>query len=177
MNLLILSGNHHLNKPWAEEFVDLLRDEFDEIVVQNYKHWQDESPMIDLNHELKIAEETVSHWESYSILAKSAGTVLTAKGFAEGRLHPEFCFFVGVPINMANESGVGIEGYAQINVPVLFVQESNDKFCPYSELDKALDSVEGPADFELVEVAGDQHIYPDTSGIANMIVEFMKDNE
>ena len=99
MNLILLAGNSVSNKKWIEEVAEAMKPNFKKIIVHYYKHWETGDELIDMNGELSRLMNTVSGLDSWSIFAKSAGTLLTLKGVKEGKIQPVKCVFAGTAIS------------------------------------------------------------------------------
>jgi len=104
--LLILPGNSPRNQAWGEACADFFGDQFDEIYLQLYDHWETGEEVIDVPTELdKILEmiegdEADSQWY---ICAKSVGSLVALIAVQEDIINPVKCIFFGMPLDGAAE--------------------------------------------------------------------------
>jgi hypothetical protein len=130
--------------------------------------------MIDLEVEVKrLKEEAEALSEDYLIFAKSAGTVATVKAISEGKVKPTKCVFVGSPWgDFANKEGEFNTALSKFSVPTLFIQQTEDMFFKYAELEKTLKE-NSLSDYELIEIPGNNHAYDNYDEIKKWMKEFI----
>ena len=163
-----------MNKEWVEKVAGELKDLFDSTSVQNYKHWQDDTGLIDINHELDILIKDVQNMEgNYAIFAKSAGTLVTMKGISDGVLKPKFCVFTGVPFKWAQEQGIPVNDWINaLQRNVLILQKTHDPVLGYQELKDFLGE-HGIKDITIIEIQRNNHHYENIQQIHGLTQTFM----
>src|SRR3989344_7218474 len=89
-DMILFAGNSISNREWIEKVNTSIKEIFDKTVVHYYHHWQTGKEMINFARELE--ELRKYNLKEYTILAKSAGIILTLKGIKENILNPKRCF-------------------------------------------------------------------------------------
>lgn len=174
MNLVLLGGNSVLNREWVEDVTKNLKDLFDTTQIQHYKHWQENTELIDFPHEVAFLAKMTADLDNYAVFAKSAGALVTIKAILDGLIKPKLCIFVGIPINWAKGRNYNIDTwFTDFNYPALVIQNTNDPVCSFVDLKKYLGD-KRVTGFRLVELPGDSHHYPDLSAIHNNIQSYLK---
>ncbi len=161
MHLIILPGNSkQFNEKWLEESAEQYGDLFESTITHTYDHWENGAETISIDREVEKLVNTVKKLKGdYLIFAKSAGTVVTTKAIFEGKVKPAKCVFVGCPWdNFAYEQGDFEEWVKALTMPLIFVQQTNDMFFKYDQLEKLLEQFNLP-NFELIEIEGENHAY------------------
>jgi hypothetical protein len=174
MDLILLGGNSVSNRAWVEEVLEKLKDLFDNTHIQYYKHWKENKELIDFDYEINELVKNVARFREYVIFAKSVGTLVTIKTILDGRIHPKFCIFVGIPVYWAKEKGFDVDTwFKNFDYPTLVVQNTNDPVCSFKDLETYLkeNSVKG---FVLKETVGDTHHYPDLEKIHAEVKRFYR---
>lgn len=173
MKLVLLSGNSIQNKEWIEEIKDSLNPYFDEVYLQDYKHWQEGKALIDFNFELNTLIEKVGKWEEFVIFAKSVGTALATKSILEGKIKPQKCIFVGTPVFWTDEHNIALKDWLKnYSIPTLFIQKTSDPVFHFSDLKKLLEENE-VKNYQLVELPGDTHHYEDIEKLKELTLDFI----
>lgn len=173
MNLIILPGNSkEYNEDWLNDWATELENMFDSVTKHVFEHWKTGGEMIDYDVEVKkLVEETKNIGEEYVIFAKSAGTITTVKAVTEEKISPQKCVFTGSPwSHLAKDIG-GEKNISKYKIPTLFIQQTDDMFYKYAELEKLLEDHE-LGEYELVEIPGSNHAY-DNEEIKQMISDFI----
>lgn len=174
VNLIILPGNSKkYNEQWLYDSEKNYKDLFETVTTHYYKHWEEDSDSIDIDHEVKKLENNAKDLGDYVIFAKSAGTVTTIKAISQNKISPKKCIFVGCPFKWAIENDAQfVEEFNKIEVPVLFIQQTDDPFFKYEDLEKFINK--NPlGNYQLIEIAGDNHAYDDYEEIKQMIIDFV----
>lgn len=173
MDLIILPGNSENNKSWAQKLRKNLHDSFSEIKILYYQHWKSEEKLINLDHELSELEKLTPKNTKYLIIAKSAGTFLTALGVYKEKINPEKCIFLGTPLAFAPNINFDVNKYfANFPIPTLFIQQYQDPVTPYSELESFL-SAQNIPNYNLIKINGNDHAYADYSKIQGLVKQFI----
>lgn len=174
MHLIILPGNSkEFNEQWLYDSADAYKELFDSVTTHVFKHWETGEDMIDVDVEVRRLEEEAKKLDGeYTIFAKSAGTITTVKAVAEGRVNPKKCVFVGCPWgNFAEEQGDFDILLSKYEVPTLYVQQTNDMFFKYEDLEKILK--EKMENYELHEIPGENHAYDNYDQIKTWMKKFI----
>lgn len=172
MNLLALGGESLRNQEWIHQVGEEFKPLFDRVVVQDYAHWASGAPGIDVDRELDVAAQTAHDLGDYVIFAKSAGSVLSLKGIAEGRLRPRACLFAGLPLGMIRVLETG--DWWKFSMPVALVQNTGDPVSPYREVEAYLRERLPAGSYKLVELPGDTHHYGDLSKLESLTTELLE---
>ena len=171
--ILLAWNNKQSNQDWIKEIEDKLSELFDETHIQYYTHWQQDKPNIDLEHESKVFIEKINKFDDYVIFAKSAWTIVAMKNIFENWLKPKACIFVGVPMWMIFHNEFPYEKWLKnTKCPILFIQQTNDPACLYSELVNLLSWLSNK--FKFQEVEWDNHHYEDVDLLKKLVGEFLK---
>ena len=159
MKLILLGGNSKSNQKWIEKIENELKDSFDSTEIQYYAHWKNNSPMIDFDIELeRLAKDKK---QQYSIFAKSAGILLALKGIKNKIISPEYCIFVGMPINWARENNIDFDSlFENYSIRTVFIQKSEDPVFSSNELQIFLKQKK-VKNYVFVKVKGNNHDYDD----------------
>jgi len=174
MKLILLSGNSYTHKEWIEQVEDSLRDLFDSTYIQYYKHWEDKSPVIHLDHELDVLKTAVDPKDpEYVVFAKSAGTLLALSAVNKGIFKPKRCIFVGLPVVWGRTNGFEVDSWIQdYSINTLFIQKTHDPAMFFSDLELYLQDKK-VVNSSLVELPGDDHYYGDLALLKAKIAEFL----
>ena len=158
------------NRAWIEQVRDELKTDF-ETEILYYDHW--ESGTDNMNFEVEGEKlEKICQGE-YMIIAKSAGSWLTLKLAAEGKIKPVRMVLVGPAWNWSRNNGFAPEKLAaKVDVPVLFVDKTSDPSISFAQLKQEVDRL-NKSNFRLVEMPGDNHNYEDISGLGKIVREFL----
>ncbi len=166
MKLVILPGNSHLNKEWAENASSFFSKDFEDRYVQNYLHWDNEQDTINFEVEAKKLVENIGDTEC-TILAKSAGAMLAIYCVSKNLIKPRKCIFVGLPVIWAKERNFDLEKWIQnFDIPTIVIQNSNDPVTSYAQAKSFLDALH-KENIEIREIHGDDHTYDNFEIINN----------
>lgn len=169
MKLFLLPGNTH--RSWAENLEKTLPDKF-ETHVQSYRHLNTGEYLIDMEHEVDVLKKSAGTGK-YSIVGKSAGALLAIKGTSEGKLHPEKCIFMGLPINWAKDQDFDLDKWLEkFSVNSMFIQQEHDKYGSFTQLSNLLKE-KSAKNFELVKLHGNDHKYDNFTELKKLILEFL----
>lgn len=174
MNLLLLPGNHKMNREWIEGVRNSLSVNFNISEILYYSHWKNGGE-INFEIELQKIQEIVKNWkgEEYVVFAKSAGTVLTLLAFERKIINPKAIIFVGSAVYWAKRKGIDFyEKLSRAKLPILFIQQNNDPAISYSEL-YARTSVIYPQGYVFICVDGDDHAYKSIEELGCIATKFI----
>lgn len=173
MNIILLGGNSKKNKDWLLQLAEYFKSYFNEIVVQNYAHWDTDSNSIDIESEVQRLSETTAKNQPYVIFAKSIGVVLVLKAVYEGKINPKQCVFVGTAVNLAHKLGYEIDiWFKDYNIPTLLIQNNNDPAVSSVELKNILDD-SNVKNYQLVELIGNTHDYQNIEELGKASIDFL----
>lgn len=174
MKLILLAWNNkNSNENWIYEVEKKLSSFFDETYIQYYGHREQNKSEMDIEYESKSFIEKINQTDNYVIFAKSAWSIIAMKNIYENWLKPKFCIFVGVPMWMIFRNEFPYEKwFKNIDIPILFIQKTNDPVCSYDELVKLFSGFSEK--FKFVEVEGNDHHYSDLDLLESLVVEFIK---
>ncbi len=105
-HLIILSGNSRKNQRWGEAAAEHYQSKFDSCYLSEYDHWLSGEPNLDFAVEeskLKLHVQSLAAGTKITILAKSAGSLLTFLAIHHGAIRPQRCIFFGIPFDLAAE--------------------------------------------------------------------------
>lgn len=171
LQTIFLPGNSIVNKEWLEKSKIELSTLFPNIILHNYKHWEENKPVLDFDYEINVLKEKINSKKTL-LFAKSVGAILIIKMIKKGLIHPEKCIFLGIPLSWALKNNFSLnEWIKDYNIPTLFIQNNKDPFCSYKELNNFLKE-NNVTNFKLVESEGENHDYEDYELIRKSILEF-----
>ncbi len=163
MNILGLPGKNDATGPWMEKILSGVSSQNDVVVTQYYKAWQVPGSEIDEFLELKLAADFRPHL----LVAKSMGSIIAILGASTGKLVPEKCVLIGVPVDSLREDEKSaLSSWSAAGVNTLFIQQSADLTGSYQNL---ADVVSPSPNVTFVEIDGSDHVYGDTEQIAEII--------
>uniref|UniRef100_A0A7C4XTF2 Alpha/beta hydrolase n=1 Tax=candidate division WWE3 bacterium TaxID=2053526 RepID=A0A7C4XTF2_UNCKA len=173
MDLIILPGNSkQFNERWLLDSQDNYSPLFNTTTIQTYKHWETGEQMADLETEVERLATSTQGKDNYIIYAKSIGTVITIKAVAENKISPKACIFVGCPFGeLTGQYKEFSDWIKKYSIHTLFIQQTNDPFFKYTELEKFIDD-SGIQNYELVEIDGDNHAYDNYDYIKQLMKDF-----
>ncbi len=157
MNLLLLGGESLKNREWIKTVNDEFKPHFKKTYFQEYSHWQDNTPRINLDVEVEKLKNNLNNFEPMIVFAKSAGSILAIKASAEGIIKPKACLFVGFPVFLA--SSLPVDKWLEItSFKITIIQHTQDPAGPYVKTKNYLDNI-NRANLEIKELDGDTHSY------------------
>ncbi len=168
MKIVILPGNHIINRKWVNSIDGPLKKRFEKVSVLHYAHWGEKEVLVNLEKEINnIPNDEV-------ILAKSVGTILALKAVYEKKISPLKCIFIGTPIDWAEKNNMDPKKYLDnFVVPTLFIQNSKDPTCTSNDL-KELLMKKNVKNYSLYEFEEESHDYENFDKIVTLIGEFVK---
>lgn len=174
MDLILLSGNSFSHKEWILDVEKTLHPLFGKALVQDYKHWQDNSPVIYLNDEVSILKHELAKLsEPYVVFAKSAGTLLALKSIYLKVINPVKCIFLGLPVGWGKTNGFEVGTWLRdYTVPTLFVQKTHDPAMSFVDMKEYL-TRHNVQNAHFKEVPGDDHYYGDFELIKRLVKRFV----
>ncbi len=168
MHLIILPGNSkEYNEQWLYDSAKAYADLFDSVTPIVLDHWETGEESANIENNVQKLEEVANSLEGeFIIFAKSVGSIISLTATTQGKVNPKKCVFVGSPWEELEEM------IAKLNVPTLFIQQTDDMFFRHEELKKILEE-NMVGDYELVEIEGNNHAYDNYEKIAKLIESFV----
>lgn len=173
--LLILPGNSPRNQAWGEAAAEFFSEQFDEIYLQLYNHWETGEAVIDVPDELDKIIETVGsikEVDEWYICAKSVGSLVALIAVQEDIIQPIKCIFFGMPLDVAGEELFKDDWSAltDFSVPTLVFHNEND---PVANFDFTKEKIKTLGqDFIFKKLKGDNHDYLNFSDYETDIKDF-----
>lgn len=156
--IILLGGNSKSNKTWVDGICKHLRSDFN-VVVHEYSHWETGGHDIDFDVELARLKKLIKHSniKSYSIIAKSAGLLLSLIGVRSKMLSPVSIIGFGLPLEYARYREI-VPTLIMADIPrrcrVLFVQGTSD---PQGSVNRVRLVI--PKSILLVQIRSNNHAY------------------
>jgi len=136
----------------------------DDAAVHRYAAWPDDP----VPHEAAEAARVGALQPADLVVALSFGTLVAMAAREAHGLRAKAYVFLGAPVRrLAAEGRLGVLARQAAAAPTLFIQQTEDFTGPYGELLAAL-----PPDAASHEVPGDDHVYDDASGLAQIITRW-----
>lgn len=176
MDALILGGNSPHNREWVEQLKTAMTPLFDTIATHDYAHWASAGATIDFEHELRSVQRETRSLNSYVIIAKSAGVLLSLKGMAENILRPDKVIFLGTPLNYVRQHTMEHEFESwlkKVTEPMLLIQNDHDPVGSAGELDRLAKTAVPPSLITFAELPGQTHNYVDFQKLLELAHHFV----
>lgn len=160
MDLIIFPGNSISNRAWAEEVASEVRGTFEIVRVVYYNHWETGEKTIDFDIEDQELIKITQGLDEYVIFAKSAGTILSLRGIAEGVLKPVKNVFCGFPLKFGRSLNQNVDEWLpKLEIPTVVIQNTEDPVMTYKEMSEYMESVN--PNIKTIETGGNTHDYED----------------
>lgn len=173
MHVIVLGGQSLRQQDWVREVRETLESAGFPVVLHDYAHWLQGDEKIDFEKELAlIAAFAAELDDTYLIVAKSIGCVLTAVGVARGLLNPKGCVLLGLPLKIAETSQEFATGLASLPMTI-FVQKEHDPFGSYKAVRSFARPIASPATL-FIPLAGNDHNYTDFELLAALTLRLQK---
>lgn len=136
MKAILLGGQNILNREWVENIKKRLDSKFDEVLIQEYKHWQNNEPKADVVYESDQLLSTIGKIDGdYCVFAKSIGSVIFFNASKSLAHKPKFAILFGVPKQMAFEAGYDfVDLKNRVDFSVEIYQKRHDPFGNFEDL-------------------------------------------
>ncbi len=175
MHLIILPGNSkQYNEQGLYDSAKHLKDLFESVTTHVYEFWKTEPSVgqADVKTEAeKLIKEASELSGEYVIYAKSIGVNIAIHAIVEGGISPKACIFLGSGFENADKKLINLT--SQIKVPTLFIEQTNDPFFPYADLEKFLKE-HWAGEYKLIETSGNNHAYDNYDEIKGWVKEFLQ---
>jgi pimeloyl-ACP methyl ester carboxylesterase len=164
MQLVMFSGNSLRNRDWIYEARQHFADLFDDLYVQDYRHWEIGGDWIDLAHELEALQAKAAGFDAkYGVFAKSIGTVLAVQALAQGIIKPDWVLFCGIPFGYVDRlyPQFAVE-LAKCRLPTTIIHNEHDTVGDADAVDAYLKvAFAGRKDYRFIKTPGETHDYED----------------
>jgi hypothetical protein len=159
---IILAGNNPSNLEWSQHLKQKLNEDFDNIFIYEYQHWQDPKfGELDFERELSLLQSYLGDDIECNIIAKSAGNILTLYAIACGIIQPQKIICVGILYSWAIERNHDVMALIKkVDKELLIIQQEGDFMITYKELISRLKSNHFDR-YTLVKIPGSDHAYQD----------------
>lgn len=173
MHAIFLSGNSLKNRDFIESLKKELEGLFESSQIQYYKHWSTGENLIDLENEITALIALTSNSDSYVIVAKSAGVLVTLNALARKLINPVKCIFLGTPVDWARKQGFGIDTLlSNYSLPTLFIQNKKDPMFSSDDLRQLLEK-SACKNYSFTESDGDTHEYLNYAVLKSVVDIFL----
>lgn len=168
MNIFALPGISPKTERWAANLLKELEAPDRTMTVQHYKHWDcDDRQCLDLSGEI----ERLRDCRIDLLVAKSLGVMIGLSACGKGMIAPRQIVCIGTPVTSLREENIDLRlAVTQLNIPSLFIQQTNDVVGSCASLREAVSGI--PA-VEIVEIPGDNHQYKDLKLLARHIKRWL----
>lgn len=174
--LIILGGNSFGNKHWIREINKYLKSDYSTVEFY-YSHWKENSQDINFEEELKKLSKFIkdNSIKNYSIVAKSAGFVLSLQGVTKNILTPKTIVGYGLPIEYSNYRKIDLRflvSTASMATSIICVQADDD---PQGNLIHTEDLVSDM--IPIVSIKDNTHNYYKFKQMANIAKAFVSTHQ
>lgn len=164
MKILAIPGKMPATQSWLEDIIDETPWKNEDVDIHRYNAWDNKS-------EFSIQEEVEclpsGHYDV--VITKSIGTLITLKALQ--KISWDRLVFIGIAWSLySNKEKELLPTLNNQGLPVLIIQEEQDPFGSYKEINHVLLGMEH---ITCVEVAGEHHQYPDTDQVGGIITEWL----
>lgn len=168
MDALIFGGESPRHQQWVRDVARTLQPHFSAVKFLDYRHWSEGGPT-DIEFEIAAAAKLAATSASYTIVAKSIGTIIAVLGIGTTVLRPTRCVFLGLPLGVLRRMP-GVIDAIRLLPPTTFVQNEHDPLGSTEEVASFID-VHGNHLATVLKTPGDTHDYVDFEQIAALAQE------
>lgn len=174
MNLILLPGNNpEHNRNWIQLISFALKEYFDVIQIQEYRHWELTGGLPDVEHEVLTLNQAAVVMGDYVIFGKSAGALIALDAIYQHKVNPQKCIFIGLAVHFAEQNSLQIHTWLQnYSIPTLFIQKTGDWAASFAELEKILQE-RNVQNYQLLEIPGEDHEYNEVELIREKVATFL----
>lgn len=164
-NILILGGNTSNNLEWIKKFTkDFQKD--NKVKNIKYNHWNTDKEL-DFELETNKVLNELNEFNTYSIIAKSVGSIITLKAIKNNLIKPENLIILGLPLMYIERKKIDINSLlddAITKTNILIIQQKDDPIGKYDEVTKLISK-----DIKVISIPGHYHIYGNIKLIKEII--------
>ena len=173
VNILLLAGASKKNISWVmklrDELLDLHRYS---VSVFNYTHWKDGSE-INIPEEAKKLSEYLSTNDVSVVIAKSAGSLVTATANMYTGASLKKAIFIGFPLEYARERCIDYETLLQkFQTPTLYIQAAGDPMGSYDRVHLMTKNLENTI---AKRIESNDHDYKNIPALIELILSYIND--
>ena len=170
--LIILGGNSPKNKDWIKEMNKYLKWDYSTVEFF-YSHREEKFEDINFEKEIKKLSKVIKDSEisTYSIVAKSAGFMLSLQGVAGNLLTPSAIVWYGLPIEYSTYRKIDLKPLLEIaskKTHIICVQAEED---PQGNVNQVEDLVSGI--IPILSIKDNTHNYDQFKQMANSAKNFI----
>lgn len=174
VNILLLAGASKKNISWVmklrDELLDLHRYS---VSVFNYTHWKDGGE-INIPEEAKKLSEYLSTNDVSVVIAKSAGSLVTATASMYTGASLKKAIFIGFPLEYARERRINYETLLQkFQTPTLYIQAAGDPMGSYDRVHLMTKNLENTI---AKRIESNDHNYKDIPTLIKLILSYINDS-
>ncbi|MCU0660552.1 MAG: alpha/beta hydrolase [Candidatus Pacebacteria bacterium] len=153
-SLLLLPGNSIRNKEWLSCMRNAFENDFHVSAIA-YDHWTTLDQM-DFSAEVEKIKNLNTRFDI--VVAKSAGVALALLAVSKRYIQPEKMILLGTPLTAMLSDAEGAKLLHENMVPTVYIQQSHDPYCPFTEAKNTLEKLLKENDL-LIKVEGNDHSY------------------
>jgi len=174
VNILLLAGASKKNISWIMKLRDeLLEIQKYSVSVFNYTHWKDGGE-IDILEEAKELSEYLSTNDVSVVIAKSAGSLVTATANMYTGASLKKAIFIGFPLEYARERCIDYETLLQkFQTPTLYIQAAGDPMGSYDRVHLMTKNLENTI---AKRIERNDHNYKDIPTLIKLILSYINDS-
>jgi len=168
-NIIILGGNSSKNIKWLKQMEVTYKNDYNVYGVY-YDNWFNNTD-IDFEIELKKLENLTKALKEYTIICKSAGSIITLKAVDKEMINPSKIVIMGLPLRFIDIINIDIKNLlnrAKNNRKILIIQQKDDPQGKAKEVHEIIGN-----DIELIEIPGHYHTYTKYKNIKELIDKFI----
>lgn len=174
VNILLLAGASKKNISWIMKLRDeLLEIQKYSVSVFNYTHWKD-GVEIDISEEAKKLSEYLSTNDVSVVIAKSAGSLVTATANMYTGASLKKAIFIGFPLEYARERCIDYETLLQkFQTPTLYIQAAGDPMGSYDRVHLMTKNLENTI---AKRIESNDHDYKNIPALIELILSYINDS-
>ncbi|WP_318423674.1 alpha/beta family hydrolase [Photobacterium leiognathi] len=160
MNILAIPGKMPATEPWLKQIIDNLDWSDQAVTLHKFSAW-DNNQEFDIKTEIELLPNR--HYDT--LITKSIGTLIALR--AQPNITWDRLIFIGVALSLYDDDDrKRLSALTQTATPTLVIQETNDPFGSFNEINTLLGNSDNVT---CIEVAGEHHQYKDTHQVAQII--------
>ena len=173
VNILLLAGASKKNISWIMKLRDeLLEIQKYSVSVFNYTHWKSGGE-IDISEEAKKLSEYLSTNDVSVVIAKSAGSLVTATANMYTGASLKKAIFIGFPLEYARERCIDYETLLQkFQTPTLYIQAAGDPMGSYDRVHLMTKNLENTI---AKRIESNDHDYKNIPALIELILSYIND--
>lgn len=163
MQVIALPGRNEQTEAWLRSVLAESGLPSDGIV--RYRHWDG---AVDADAEFEARR--LSGLSPALVIAKSFGTVVTARALCSHHFRPQSAILIGTPFGAVDPSDLASLQHLAEGVETLFIQQAEEPGGPASALQASLRALQAT----VAAMAGNDHLYKEVGALATIIQSWMR---